>query len=293
MALVAGSKRAALIDTGCGVGDLKEVVSGLTKLPVTVLTTHVHLDHVGGHPLFDTDGQESEIYASPLEMREWKESGMEAASLKQRMDFLRAAVEGDEERYQKFAKSIVREGYFAYRPLTDGMTIDLGGVSLTACMVPGHTKESFVFVDMERGDAFAGDSINPTPWIFPGVGNECGRIRTCGGTVPEEISGSTPSVQRTLYGGYRRRDHRGYPAVREGNPCGSEGSAGKILPGRGFGASNRRRGDAVSEERSLIYVLGRIDGTGFSEGGKGDAGVRNPHGRCGKARRSSAFGGRI
>ena len=170
MALVAGSKRAALIDTGCGVGDLKEVVSGLTKLPVTVLTTHVHLDHVGGHPLFDTDGQESEIYASPLEMREWKESGMEAASLKQRMDFLRAAVEGDEERYQKFAKSIVREGYFAYRPLTDGMTLDLGGVSLTACMVPGHTKESFVFVDVERGDAFAGDSINPTPWIFPESG---------------------------------------------------------------------------------------------------------------------------
>ena len=249
MALVAGSKRAALIDTGCGVGDLKEVVSGLTKLPVTVLTTHVHLDHVGGHPLFDTDGQESEIYASPLEMREWKESGMEAASLKQRMDFLRAAVEGDEERYQKFAKSIVREGYFAYRPLTDGMTLDLGGVSLTACMVPGHTKESFVFVDMERGDAFAGDSINPTPWIFPESGTSVEEY----GRAVERFRRKFPEV-RHLYSGHCMEDI-GVGIIEDTLRCVKE-----ILAGAKDPLVKYFRGEALEHRTGGVAMLYRKKG---------------------------------
>lgn len=249
MALVAGSKRAALIDTGCGIGDLKEVVSGLTKLPVTVLTTHVHLDHVGGHPLFDTDGQESEIYASPLEMREWKESGMEAASLKQRMDFLRAAVEGDEERYQKFAKSIVREGYFAYRPLTDGMTLDLGGVSLTACMVPGHTKESFVFVDMERGDAFAGDSINPTPWIFPESGTSVEKY----GRAVERFRRKFPEV-RHLYSGHCMEDI-GVGIIEDTLRCVKE-----ILAGAKDPLVKYFRGEALEHRTGGVAMLYRKKG---------------------------------
>ena len=249
MALVAGSKRAALIDTGCGIGDLKEVVSGLTKLPVTVLTTHVHLDHVGGHPLFDTDGQESEIYASPLEMREWKKSGMEAASLKQRMDFLRAAVEGDEERYQKFAKSIVREGYFAYRPLTDGMTLDLGGVSLTACMVPGHTKESFVFVDMERGDAFAGDSINPTPWSFPESGTSVEEY----GRAVERFRRKFPEV-RHLYSGHCMEDI-GVGIIEDTLRCVKE-----ILAGAKDPLVKYFRGEALEHRTGGVAMLYRKKG---------------------------------
>lgn len=45
-------KRAILIDTGLGVSNIREVIDGLTKLPVTVITTHVHWDHIGGHKYF-------------------------------------------------------------------------------------------------------------------------------------------------------------------------------------------------------------------------------------------------
>ena len=51
--LFVGSERAALVDTGTGIGDIRELVRALVDLPIMVLTTHVHWDHIGGHGLFD------------------------------------------------------------------------------------------------------------------------------------------------------------------------------------------------------------------------------------------------
>ena len=51
--LLCGQDKSALIDTGLGVSNIQCVVDRLTTLPVTVLTTHVHWDHIGGHGLFD------------------------------------------------------------------------------------------------------------------------------------------------------------------------------------------------------------------------------------------------
>ena len=51
--LLRGSERAVLIDTGLGVGNLERVVRNLTELPVLVLTTHAHWNHIGGHRQFE------------------------------------------------------------------------------------------------------------------------------------------------------------------------------------------------------------------------------------------------
>jgi glyoxylase-like metal-dependent hydrolase (beta-lactamase superfamily II) len=50
--LVIGRDRAALIDSGLGVGDLRAEIGTLTSLPCTVLNTHYHWDHVGGNSFF-------------------------------------------------------------------------------------------------------------------------------------------------------------------------------------------------------------------------------------------------
>ncbi|MCL5784557.1 MAG: MBL fold metallo-hydrolase [Patescibacteria group bacterium] len=46
--LFIGDKMAALIDSGLGVGNIKEIVDKLTDLPILVVATHAHPDHLGG-----------------------------------------------------------------------------------------------------------------------------------------------------------------------------------------------------------------------------------------------------
>ena len=50
--LVLGDDKAVLIDTGNGIGDIKAVVYRITDLPVMVLNTHTHGDHIGGNHQF-------------------------------------------------------------------------------------------------------------------------------------------------------------------------------------------------------------------------------------------------
>ena len=50
--LILGEKRAVLFDTGLGVGRISTTVARLTSLPVTVINSHTHFDHVGGNAEF-------------------------------------------------------------------------------------------------------------------------------------------------------------------------------------------------------------------------------------------------
>ena len=52
--LVVGGERALLLDTGWGVGDLAGLVASLTDLPLTVVNSHGHPDHVCGNGQFQT-----------------------------------------------------------------------------------------------------------------------------------------------------------------------------------------------------------------------------------------------
>jgi glyoxylase-like metal-dependent hydrolase (beta-lactamase superfamily II) len=51
--LVLGREKALLFDTMTGLGDLKAQVRELTDLPLTVVNSHGHFDHVGGNWQFE------------------------------------------------------------------------------------------------------------------------------------------------------------------------------------------------------------------------------------------------
>ena len=74
--LLIGDERAALIDTGLGIDDMRRMTDQLTDLPIMVLTTHVHADHIGSH------GQYGEIYVHEAE-EDWLVSGIKKLSIEQ------------------------------------------------------------------------------------------------------------------------------------------------------------------------------------------------------------------
>lgn len=51
--LLEGNKKALLIDTGIGIGCIREETEKLTNLPAEVVLTHAHCDHAGGIGWFD------------------------------------------------------------------------------------------------------------------------------------------------------------------------------------------------------------------------------------------------
>lgn len=52
--LIIGKRQTLLFDTGMGIESIKEIVNKLTKLPVSVLNSHTHYDHIGGNKEFRT-----------------------------------------------------------------------------------------------------------------------------------------------------------------------------------------------------------------------------------------------
>jgi len=147
--LLAGRERAVLIDTGLGVAPIRPVVEKLTDLPVTVLLTHAHWDHIGGLGEFG-DGV---CHVS------------EVPWLSGRFPLPLAAVKGNLLREPcAFPEGFDPEGYAVYqggvsRPVEDGWTVDLGGRRLTALHTPGHSPGHLCWWEAARGTLYAGDLL--------------------------------------------------------------------------------------------------------------------------------------
>lgn len=52
--LIVGKNKALLFDTGMGISNIKKVIRQITSLPVLVVNSHTHFDHIGGNYQFDT-----------------------------------------------------------------------------------------------------------------------------------------------------------------------------------------------------------------------------------------------
>ena len=51
--LLIGKKSAIVMDTGCGIGNLRNAVEEVTDKPIVVINTHTHLDYLGSNRQFD------------------------------------------------------------------------------------------------------------------------------------------------------------------------------------------------------------------------------------------------
>jgi glyoxylase-like metal-dependent hydrolase (beta-lactamase superfamily II) len=147
--LILGSDKAVLFDTGMGISNIQSVVAGLTRLPVSVVNSHTHNDHVGDNWRF------GDIY------------GMDT-------DFTRANARGSKEDAQAELApdeicGVLPAGFdaraYATKPfhithwLHDGDKIELGGRTLQVIGTPGHTPDAIALLDEKNGLLFTGDTF--------------------------------------------------------------------------------------------------------------------------------------
>ena len=140
--LIVGTQRAVLFDAGTGNRDIVPVVRSLTKLPVTVIPSHLHFDHVGALGRFN--------HTALVDLPS-----------------LRARVADD---------GILHLGRYEFLGFADGRPtphiavdewwlpgtdIDLGGRKLRVLHTPGHTPTSVSLYEADGRRLFAGDLIYP------------------------------------------------------------------------------------------------------------------------------------
>ncbi|MFS2173519.1 MBL fold metallo-hydrolase [Priestia megaterium] len=149
--LLIGEKKAALIDTGLGIDNIKRITDKLTHLPIEVITTHVHVDHIGSHQEFD------KIYVHEGD-KDWLINGIKGLSIEQiRRDINRDITLPTP---QTFNPDIYRP--FQGNPtglLKDQDVINLGNRKLVIYHTPGHSPGHVSVYDTTNGYLFTGDLL--------------------------------------------------------------------------------------------------------------------------------------
>ena len=147
--LLIGRERAVLIDRGLGVSNIKNVVANLTELPVLVVTTHVHWDHIGGHGLFD------DVAVFETE-KDWLAGKFPIPLEVVKSNLTKLPCDFPEYFDPKNYRICQRE---PTRILHDSERIDLGDRYITVVHTPGHSPGHCCFYEPERQYLFSGDLI--------------------------------------------------------------------------------------------------------------------------------------
>jgi glyoxylase-like metal-dependent hydrolase (beta-lactamase superfamily II) len=147
--LIVGSDRALLFDTGMGISDIQDVVQRLSKLPISVLNSHTHNDHVGDNWRF------SDIYGMDTNFTRANARGSKADAQAELApgEICGALPAGFD------AKAYATKPFHIAHWLHDGDVIDLGGRTLKVIATPGHTPDAIALLDAKNGLLFTGDSF--------------------------------------------------------------------------------------------------------------------------------------
>jgi len=170
--LLLGSSRALLFDAGEGWADLSPVVDDLTDLPVVVVPSHLHYDHLGSIGNFSTVAL-PDLPALRAQARD----GVLVPTFDQ---FLGVVVDREPPALH------VSEWW---KP---GDAVDLGGREIVVRHTPGHTPESISLWDPQRRWLFTGDYLVPRPFFafLPGssIAEYRSTARTLMRALPEDVA---------------------------------------------------------------------------------------------------------
>lgn len=137
--VIAGTRYAAVIDTMIGLVDVRAITEELTDLPLTLINTHGHIDHIGGN---------------------W---GFEKAF----MNLADQAVAEKSLSHPQVEEAIELYNlvFPAFENIEDEQEFDLGEIILTAYHFPGHTPGEIVLFDKKDRILFSGDGVLEQLWL--------------------------------------------------------------------------------------------------------------------------------
>lgn len=189
--LIEGEERAALVDTGCGIGDLAREVRELTDKPLIILLTHTHFDHDGG--IYEFPGVP--VYVNPLDgerIAEDRASMVKYMGTEDYNEMRRGYIRSrgpircpdlDQAELLKLVPDHPTNDGYSWLSVRDGNEIDLGGRVLKAIHTPGHTDGSTCFLDAENRILFSGDCANISIILTRQPGNDMKLVKICNSTM--------------------------------------------------------------------------------------------------------------
>lgn len=154
--LIEGGEKSLLIDTGLGIGNIKRIVDQLTSLPVIVINTHSHHDHIGDNWRFQncligvkSDFAKKNFQELVVDAQEEVQKGMIC------IDRLPSNFRSESYRI---------ESYFVDKHVNDGDCLDLGaGKRILIISTPGHTPDSISLLYISERLLFVGDNFYQGP----------------------------------------------------------------------------------------------------------------------------------
>lgn len=138
--VVVGGQKAAVIDTMNGWDDVKAAARTVTDLPLVVINTHGHCDHIFGNVYFD---QPCLVHPADLDLAR------------------------EHSTFPEFVEQCEKHGLKMppFAAMEDGEVIDLGGLHLRGVHLPGHTQGGLLILLEEDRILFTGDAINRHLWL--------------------------------------------------------------------------------------------------------------------------------
>lgn len=161
MTLLTGENRALLVDTGYGMQDVSGYIRTLTDLPLTVLLTHGHHDHVLGSMHFTGSIMFPEDQAVFLRLT----GTAQRKKVIGQAEAKNVSVPGDYPERNiptPCALSGVRDRDTGF----DKAVMELGHREIDIYRVPGHTAGSAVIYIPEYRLLLSGDNWNPCTWVW-------------------------------------------------------------------------------------------------------------------------------
>ncbi|MEP6494279.1 MAG: MBL fold metallo-hydrolase [bacterium] len=159
--LIVGSRHALLFDTGMGLEDIRAVATSLTNLPIEVLNSHTHHDHVGDNWRF------ANVLGVDDPFTRHNEAGYSHADV---------AGEVKAESLCGAVAAKIDTATYRVRPfhvttfVHDGSRIELGDRMLEVLRVPGHAPDAIALLERAHGLLFTGDTFYEGPIYLFGKG---------------------------------------------------------------------------------------------------------------------------